>query len=51
MAVLRTILGDVDVKEIGFTLAHEHLITRPPNSIIKGDPDLLVDDVTKPVRS
>jgi len=50
MAVFRTILGDVDVKEIGFTLAHEHLITRPPNSIIKGDPDLLVDDVTKPVQ-
>ena len=50
MAVFRTILGDVDVKEMGFTLSHEHLITRPPNSIIKGDPDLLVDDVTKPVQ-
>ena len=50
MTVFRTILGDVDVREIGFTLPHEHLITRPPNSIIKGDPDLLVDDVTKPVQ-
>lgn len=50
MAVFRTILGDVDVKEMGFTLSHEHLITCPPNSIIKGDPDLLVDDVTKPVQ-
>jgi phosphotriesterase-related protein len=50
MAVFRTVLGDVDVKEMGFTLPHEHLITRPPNRIIKGDPDLLVDDVTKPIQ-
>ena len=50
MAVFRTVLGDVDVKEMGFTLSHEHLITRPPNNIIKGDPDLLLDDVTKPAQ-
>jgi len=50
MAVFRTVLGDVDVKKMGFTLSHEHLITRPPNNIIKGDPDLLLDDVTKPAQ-
>ena len=48
MAVFRSVLGDVDVEEMGFTLSHEHLITRPPNNIIKGDPDLLLDDITKP---
>ncbi|MDK2980516.1 MAG: 5-phospho-D-xylono,4-lactonase [Chloroflexota bacterium] len=50
MAKFRTVLGDVDVKEMGFTLPHEHLITRPPNTIIKGDPDLLLDDVSKPMQ-
>ena len=50
MAFFRSVLGDLDVKEMGFTLPHEHLITRPPNSIIKGDPDLLLDDLTKPVQ-
>ena len=48
MAIFRTVLGDVDIDKMGFTLPHEHLITRPPNNIIKGDPDLLLDDVTKP---
>ena len=50
MAFFRTVLGDIDIQEMGFTLPHEHLITRPLNSIIKGDPDLLLDDVTKPVE-
>ncbi len=50
MKVFRTISGDVNVEQMGFTLSHEHLITRPPNYIINKDPDLLVDDVTKPVK-
>ncbi len=48
MAFFRTVLGDKDTREIGFTLSHEHLITRPPNNVIQGDADLLVDDITKP---
>jgi len=50
MTVFRSVLGDVEVNKMGFTLPHEHLITRPPNKIINKDPDLLVDDVTKPVQ-
>jgi len=50
MTIFRSVLGDVDVNNMGFTLPHEHLITRPPNNIINKDPDLLVDDVTKPVQ-
>lgn len=50
MTVFRSVLGDVDINKMGFTLPHEHLITRPPNNIISKDPDLLVDDVTKPVQ-
>lgn len=50
MSIFRTVLGDVDVEEMGFTLPHEHLITQPPDRVIKKDPDLLVNDITKPVQ-
>ena len=50
MGKVRTILGDINTNKMGFTLPHEHLITRPPNFIVNGDVDLLVDDVTKPVE-
>jgi len=35
---------------MGVTLPHEHLITQPPKFITDKDPDLLVNDVTKPVQ-
>jgi predicted metal-dependent phosphotriesterase family hydrolase len=48
MAKICLILGDIDSKELGFTLAYEHLITRPPNSILMSNPDMFLDDLEPP---
>lgn len=50
MNFIRTIMGDISVEKMGFTLPHEHLMTNPPENIINKDPDLLVNDETKPVQ-
>jgi predicted metal-dependent phosphotriesterase family hydrolase len=42
MPIVRTVTGDIDPQELGFTYLHEHLIgaeTKPD-----GDPDLTLDD-------
>ncbi|NPV70555.1 MAG: phosphotriesterase-related protein [Firmicutes bacterium] len=48
MGRIQTILGDIKPGEMGVTYSHEHLMTRPPNNVINGDVDLLVDDPSKP---
>ncbi len=40
--IVRTVLGDVTPESLGLTLAHEHLIARPPADV--RDPDLTLDD-------
>jgi len=37
MSIIRTVLGDIDPINLGFTLLHEHLLTAPPG---ESDPDL-----------
>lgn len=46
---VRTVLGDVDPEELGFTLPHEHLINFPPTSA-RPDPDYRLDDVDKAIQ-
>ena len=45
--IVRTVLGDVAPVDLGLTLGHEHLITRPPVA----DPDLRLDDEDAAVRA
>jgi 5-phospho-D-xylono-1,4-lactonase len=48
MAIIRTVTGDIDPQQLGFTYLHEHLIgaeTKPD-----GDPDLTLDDETAAIK-
>lgn len=47
MSFVRTFYGDIKPDEMGFTLAHEHLVCRPPHWVSKGEEDLLLDDPVK----
>lgn len=42
MGKIRTVLGDIDVKDLGFTYSHEHLWTNPPSN--QKDRDLELTD-------
>lgn len=44
MGFVRTLLGDIPPEEMGFTLAHEHIVCRPPYWAQRGESDLLLDD-------
>jgi phosphotriesterase-related protein len=43
--LVRTVLGDLDSRELGATYCHEHLLVRPPAHL--ADPDLVLDDEEK----
>jgi len=45
--MIRTVLGDIPPDQAGFTYAHEHILTRPPLSRIKEDPDYVLDSIPK----
>ncbi|MFZ5824285.1 MAG: phosphotriesterase family protein [Bacillota bacterium] len=47
MTFVRTLLGDIDPREMGVTYSHEHIVCRPPYWVAKGDDDLLLDDPAK----
>jgi len=47
MSFVRTLLGDIKPDEMGFTLAHEHIVCIPPHWIWKNESDLLLDDPQK----
>ena len=40
--IIRTVMGDIAPEQLGLTLDHDHLITRPPADVT--DPDLRMDD-------
>ncbi|HHV82282.1 phosphotriesterase family protein [Tepidanaerobacter syntrophicus] len=40
MAYINTVLGKIDIKNLGFTYTHEHLLAHPPEWKRKEDPDL-----------
>ena len=44
MAIINTVLGPIDTKDLGFTLMHEHLLCAFPNAVAEY-PDLLVPGV------
>lgn len=44
MSFVRTLLGDISPKDMGFTLAHEHIVCKPPYWVEKRENDLLLDD-------
>ena len=49
MAKVRTILGDVAADELGFTMAHEHLLTNPQGHGSKVEHDHTLDSVEKAI--
>lgn len=44
MSFIRTLHGDIDPKNLGFTYSHEHIVCRPPYWVEKGEDDLLLDN-------
>ncbi|MEM7736684.1 MAG: phosphotriesterase [Deinococcota bacterium] len=44
MSIIRTVLGDIDPNELGFTLGHEHLIGHPPEEFAEDDLTLDSED-------
>lgn len=50
MSFVRTLAGDIDPKEMGFTYSHEHLVCIPPYWQERGEDDLLLDDKEKSKR-
>jgi 5-phospho-D-xylono-1,4-lactonase len=45
--MIRTVIGDIDPSELGFTYSHEHLIGSPPPPTSQTDPDLVILDLDK----
>ncbi|SFS11316.1 phosphotriesterase-related protein [Agrococcus baldri] len=50
MTVFRTILGDVDIADMGYTMAHEHIFTHPQGHGSKNEDDHLLNDFDKGVQ-
>lgn len=44
MAFVRTLLKDIPVEDMGFTLSHEHILCTPPYWAQRGVYDLILDD-------
>ena len=47
MAFVRTMRGDIQPEEMGFTYAHEHIVCVPAYWKERGQDDLLLDDPEK----
>ncbi|WP_067141128.1 phosphotriesterase family protein [Oceanivirga salmonicida] len=50
MAKIRTILGDIDAKEMGYTMPHEHILTSPKGHGTKVEEDHLLNDLEKAIQ-
>lgn len=48
--MIRTVLGDVDVAEMGFTMPHEHIFTNPQGHGSKVEEDHLLNDRGKAIE-
>src|SRR6266480_4924070 len=44
MSMVQTVLGPLPAGDLGLTVSHEHLLSRPPASVSDADPDLVLDD-------
>lgn len=47
MSFIRTLRGDIQPKELGFTYSHEHIVCRPAYWAERDANDLLLDDKEK----
>lgn len=47
---IRTVLGDIDASELGFTMAHEHILTNPQGGGEKDEPDHVLDSLPKAIQ-
>lgn len=47
MSFIRTLRGDIEPKDLGFTYSHEHIVCRPAYWVEKQADDLLLDDKDK----
>ncbi|WP_299025947.1 phosphotriesterase [uncultured Thermanaerothrix sp.] len=50
MALIRTVRGDLNPNDLGFTYMHEHLYFLPPEPFASQDPDLRLDDPSAAIR-
>ncbi|MCG3212678.1 MAG: Phosphotriesterase homology protein [Anaerolineae bacterium] len=50
MAEIRTVLGDIDAAQMGFTMAHEHILTHPKGSGSKAEIGHHLDSVDKAIQ-
>ena len=50
MPVVRTVLGDIDTSEMGYTMAHEHLFTAPQGHGTKVEDDHTLDSFDKAIE-
>jgi 5-phospho-D-xylono-1,4-lactonase len=50
VSFIRTLHGDINPEQLGFTYSHEHIVCRPPYWKEKGEDDLLLDDKEKSLR-
>ncbi|WP_426365487.1 phosphotriesterase family protein [Mammaliicoccus lentus] len=47
---IRTVLGDIDATKLGFTMAHEHILTKPYGGGEKDNKDHILDDFSKALQ-
>lgn len=47
MGWIRTLHGDIQGEQLGFTYSHEHIVCRPAYWLERGEDDLLLDDKDK----
>lgn len=48
--MIRTLNGDIESTDLGFTYSHEHIVCRPPYWVEKGEDDLLLDSEEKSLK-
>lgn len=50
MSYIRTMLGDIEPVQLGFTYSHEHIVCRPGHWVDRKEDDLLLDDPAKSLK-
>lgn len=50
MSKVRTVLGDIDASELGFTMAHEHILTNPQGAGSKAEAGHRLDSLDKAIQ-
>lgn len=50
MSFIRTLHGDIQTEDLGFTYSHEHIVCRPPYWVEKKEDDLLLDNAESSLK-